>query len=302
MIVELRNIRHFLALAEERHMTRAAARELIVQSGLSSSIAALERDVGAPLYIRNSRPIELTAEGEALIPYARKVLAAAEEADRVVREVHGAVSGQLTLGVFPAGADACPLAAWLGEFTETHSRVRVRVVRLPGTEFSLGPGALDVVIAASAGVAPGPYDVTPLSEDRVVLVAGPKHPLAGSVARLGSLAGLAFVETPDGWPVRQLTDDLFAGAGLTRETIFESEEWPMLLDLVRTRQALAFVPEDVAASSGLPAVAIEDVRLTRRVELVVPRGQALSPAARAFATHVMARRASVGSQPTPRSR
>jgi DNA-binding transcriptional LysR family regulator len=89
---------------------------------------------------------------------------------------------------------------------------------------------------------------------------------------------------------------LFAGAGLARETILESEGWPMLLDLVRTRQALAFVPEDVAASSGLPAVAIEDVRLTRRVELVVPRGQALSPAARAFATHVIARRVSVGSQ------
>ena len=125
----------------------------------------------------------------------------------------------------------------------------------------------------------------------MLLLAGPKHPLAGSVATLESLAGLAFVETPDGWPVRQLTDDLFTGAGLARETIFESEEWPMLLDLVRTRQALAFVPEDVAASSGLPAVAIEDVRLTRRVELVMPRGQALSPVARAFATHVRARAA-----------
>jgi DNA-binding transcriptional LysR family regulator len=293
MIVELRNLRHFLALAEERHMTRAAARELIVQSGLSSSIAALERDVGAPLYIRNSRPIQLTAEGEALVPYARRVLAAADDADRVVREVHGAVSGRLNLGVFQAGTDACPLAAWLDEFTETHPRVRVRIVRIPETGFAFEPGTLDVVIAASAGVGGGPHRVVALSEDAVTLVAGPKHPLAGSAVPLGSLAGASFVETPTGWSIRQVTDDLFAEAGLSRDVVFESEEWAMVLDLVRARQALAFVPSELAESSGLPLVQIEGVRLTRRVELVTPRGEALSPVARAFSAHVLAKRAAV---------
>ena len=65
--MELRQLRHFLALAEERSITRAARRELIVQSGLSNSLQALERELGTPLYIRGTRPVRLTAAGEALV-------------------------------------------------------------------------------------------------------------------------------------------------------------------------------------------------------------------------------------------
>src|ERR1700745_201592 len=54
--MELRQLRHFLALAEERSITRAARRELIVQSGLSNSIQALERELGTPLSVRATRP------------------------------------------------------------------------------------------------------------------------------------------------------------------------------------------------------------------------------------------------------
>src|SRR6266850_161528 len=59
--MELRQLRHFLALVEERSITRAAKRELIVQSGLSNSIQALERELGTPLYVRGTRPVRLTA-------------------------------------------------------------------------------------------------------------------------------------------------------------------------------------------------------------------------------------------------
>jgi len=52
--MELRQLRHFLALAEERSITRAAKRELIVQSGLSNSLQALERELGTPLYVNES--------------------------------------------------------------------------------------------------------------------------------------------------------------------------------------------------------------------------------------------------------
>ena len=65
--MELRQLRHFLALVEERSITRAAKRELIVQSGLSNSLQALERELGTPLYVRGTRPVRLTAAGEALV-------------------------------------------------------------------------------------------------------------------------------------------------------------------------------------------------------------------------------------------
>jgi len=82
--VELRQLRHFIALSEERTVTGAARRELIVQSGLSSSILALEREVGTDLYIRGTRPVRLTAAGEALVGPARQALAAADAALRAI--------------------------------------------------------------------------------------------------------------------------------------------------------------------------------------------------------------------------
>ncbi|MGW1290844.1 LysR family transcriptional regulator, partial [Streptomyces sp. NPDC002586] len=72
--MELRHLRHFVALAEERNFTRAAARELIVQSGLSSSVRALEKTLGTVLFVRGTRPVRLTVEGEALLPAARHAL------------------------------------------------------------------------------------------------------------------------------------------------------------------------------------------------------------------------------------
>jgi DNA-binding transcriptional LysR family regulator len=65
--MELRQLRHFVALAENGSVTQAASREQIVQSGLSNSIHALERSVGSLLYVRGTRPIRLTDAGQALL-------------------------------------------------------------------------------------------------------------------------------------------------------------------------------------------------------------------------------------------
>ena len=85
--MELRQLRHFLALVEERSITRAAKRELIVQSGLSNSLQALERELGTALYVRGTRPIRLTAAGEALVGAARRTLTSAAQAEQAVHHV-----------------------------------------------------------------------------------------------------------------------------------------------------------------------------------------------------------------------
>ena len=96
--MELRQLAHFVAVAEELHFTRAAARVHVVQSSLSASIHALEREMGAPLFVRDSRHVMLTQAGRALLPAARRALAAADEGRDAVAGIRGVLRGQLHVG------------------------------------------------------------------------------------------------------------------------------------------------------------------------------------------------------------
>ncbi len=77
--MEPRLLRAFVAVSEELHFTRAAARLYVAQQALSRDVRRLEREVGAQLFTRSTRQVALTADGERLLPYARRVLQAQDE-------------------------------------------------------------------------------------------------------------------------------------------------------------------------------------------------------------------------------
>ncbi|MEU5916088.1 LysR family transcriptional regulator [Streptomyces sp. NPDC047141] len=80
-----RLLRAFTAVAEELHFTRAAARRYVAQQALSRDIRRLERELGAELFVRTTRQVALTPDGERLLPYARRVLAAHDELTEAFR-------------------------------------------------------------------------------------------------------------------------------------------------------------------------------------------------------------------------
>jgi len=89
--MELRQLAHFLAVAEANHFTHAASRVHLTQSSLSSSIRALERELGSELFVRSTRRVELTEAGRALLPPAQRARAAAEAGRDAVAGVRGLV-------------------------------------------------------------------------------------------------------------------------------------------------------------------------------------------------------------------
>src|SRR6202035_4945389 len=96
--MELRQLRYLLALAEERHFTRAAAREHIAQPALSQQIRRLEDEIGLPLVERTTRRVALTEAAELLVARARRILAEVESAHTELQRLRGLDTGHVTVG------------------------------------------------------------------------------------------------------------------------------------------------------------------------------------------------------------
>ena len=98
MVLELRQLAHFVAVAEEGQFTRAATRCGIAQSALSASIRSLEHELDAQLFHRTTRRVALTDVGQALLAEARRTLSAAETARTVVHDTKALLRGKLAVG------------------------------------------------------------------------------------------------------------------------------------------------------------------------------------------------------------
>jgi len=114
--MELRHLRYFTAVAETLSFTQAAAECGIAQSALSQQIARLEKDVGAALFSRSSRQVRLTEAGAVLLPWARRLLADAEQARQELEALGGLRRGRLRGGLIQTVASAVDVAAVLGGY------------------------------------------------------------------------------------------------------------------------------------------------------------------------------------------
>ena len=148
--MELRHLRYFVAIAEERSFTRAAERLWTAQPGLSTQIRRLEAELGVRLFDRHTRGVDLTDAGELFLERARATLAAAEEALSTGRDLKAGVVGTVRLGL-PVEAPAAFAPSLLAVFGRERPAVEVSVFESYGGALlrDLRDGRLDAVIAPS---------------------------------------------------------------------------------------------------------------------------------------------------------
>jgi DNA-binding transcriptional LysR family regulator len=127
MNLELRQLRYFIAVAEELHFGRAAARLHMTQPPLSQAIAALEDLLGAPLFLRNRRTVELTPAGVALLPEARRMLLEADALPELVRRAAAGEAGRLALA-FVTSCDYSVLPPFLRRYSERYPAVHLNLM------------------------------------------------------------------------------------------------------------------------------------------------------------------------------
>jgi DNA-binding transcriptional LysR family regulator len=177
--VELRHLRYFVAVAEERSFTGAAERLWIAQPGLSTQIRRLEAELGIQLFERHTRGVDLTSAGELFFERARVALAAAETAGATGRDVQAGVIGSLRIGI-ASEARWSPAAELLHRFSLEWPAVELTVLESYGGTLwrELRDRRLDALVAPTGHASPDLRTLALGSEAWVALV-GSGHRLAG---------------------------------------------------------------------------------------------------------------------------
>jgi DNA-binding transcriptional LysR family regulator len=248
--MDLKQLEHFIAAAEEQHFTRAAKKMNIVQSGLSASIRALEQEMGAPLFVRTTRRVELTVAGRVLFDKAQDIIAGIKEARRAVAAINGLEKGTLSIGTCGSLHAFFDLPLLLGEFHRLHPAVEIRLCHGTATKLmeKVKDGGVDLgffpLYEKSREIV-----TIPIASDTMIIACPAGHPLEGKQnVSLESLAAETFVDFQPDKGTRRMVDRAFGGLNISRRTVLEVGDVQVLLDLVARGLGIAIVPKTFACA------------------------------------------------------
>jgi DNA-binding transcriptional LysR family regulator len=273
-----------VAVAEERHFTRAAARLSVAQPAVSTQVRRLEAELGAELFHRGAREASLTAAGQVLLPLARHVLASVDEVGTQIRELDALRHGQLALGATPSLTVAL-VPAVLARFHERYPGVRLQLAEAGSRDLvgRLEGGELDLALV----ILPLRHEhlhTTALAVEELVLAVPAEHRLSRRRrVTIGDLAGVPLVMFREGYDLRAATVAACREAGFEPSFVTEGGEMDGVLALVSAGIGAAVVPSIVVlGQSQLRAIRFSDPPLRRTIGLAHVGDRRLSRAGEAL--------------------
>ncbi len=283
--MDLRHLRYFVAVAEERHFTRAAQRLHVSQPPLSQQIQALEAELGVPLFTRGRGGVQRTAAADALLPLARSILDAVEHAVAQTRQVGRGETGRLAVGFAGSMPFTEVMPRLLRDFRAAWPQVALDLREQPS------PSQIDDLLAHRLDL--GFIRTTQLMHDprlstlvvqREPLLAAlhADHPLAARASlRLNDLRDQPFViySASLGAGLREQTLALCAQAGFNPHIAQEVHEMPTLIGLISAGLGVGIVAASMQRAQ-LPWVAyrpLADVQASTEVLLVWRRDDPQPP-------------------------
>ncbi|MGV0048523.1 LysR family transcriptional regulator [Mycobacterium colombiense] len=287
--MELRHLEYFLAVADTRSFTAAAKRLHVVQSGVSATIKALERELDTELFVRNAAGVVLSPAGEALRPHARATLDAARAAKDAVDAARGSVRGTVTVGTLTS-VSVIDVPTVLAELHARHPEVVVHLraasAGSAGLAAQLRDGDLDVAFLVFTGPPPADLHTRLVASVPLLLVVPAEHPLARRTAvSLADLAGMSFVDGPPGYGNRAVVDNAFAAAGVERTVAVEVADIGTAATCIRKGLGIGFLSWSILEgidSSGLVSVRIAGHDLQWRLYVATSATRQASAATRAL--------------------
>lgn len=282
--MELRQLRHFVAIAEESNFSSAARRVHLTQPALTRSLKALERQLETRLMERGPRGASLTREGELFLDYARMIL---QDCDRAQREIHmfrDGVAGHVAMGIATVfGGSIAFEAAKSTSVQMPNVNVTVTEGYFEDLLGLMRTGQIDFALTNfTQSPIDGDFVVEPLLDLHVNVFAATHHPLAQTTQiQLQQMAESRWVVIDRTEP-RDVLMQLFETSGLSPPPILRTDSLALVRLLVSDGSHLAFMASGVMHDEiRRGKVCVLDVampRLRRRAGLIFLRGRPRSGA------------------------
>jgi DNA-binding transcriptional LysR family regulator len=277
--VELRHIRYFLALVEERNFTRAAARVGIAQSPFSSQIRDLEMEVGARLFHRVPHGAELTSAGQAFLEVVRTMPGTAEKAAHAAQRAARGESGRLKVGYTASSLFNPVFAAAVRAFRQAYPDVDLALQEANTTWLveGLENETLDAVFLRPDSRKADTFQLRLLSEEPLLAALPASHPVASSdqvdLAELGGEPLLMFPREA-GPTLFDSAIGAFRAAGVEPQLGQSAPQITSLLILVAAGMGVSVVPASMSQLSipGVVFRALKGQAPTARLSLATRRG------------------------------
>jgi DNA-binding transcriptional LysR family regulator len=282
MVMELRQLEYFVAVADEANFTRAAARLHVAQPGVSAQVRRLERELGHELLDRSGRTVTLTDVGAAVLPHARAALAAADSVRLMVDEMAGLVRGRVAVGTIRV--PNVDLVKLLAGIRHDHPGVEITLVEDDADRLvdRLRHGRLDAALVGLGPTEPDDLELLVVTDVPLVAAVAEEDELARrKTVPLEALRERPLIMLGRGTAVRAIVDEACAAAGFTPTVAFEASTPATISELAARGLGVAILPaapEDVR--DDLHLVTIVRPRLRGRVAFAWRRDGPTSPAAR----------------------
>jgi DNA-binding transcriptional LysR family regulator len=283
--MDLSTLRVFLAVAQERSFSRAAAKVHRTQPAVSQAVRRLEADLGEELFDRSSKNGTLTDAGRVLRNYGERLVRLAEETESVMRDLRDLRRGRVLIGANEAAVHT--LLPLIGRFRVRYPDIAIDVRRVPARQIAVEvqQGSLDFGALTFRPTETGLLEVT-VGSDELVLLVLPGHPFAGRRrVTMEEVGGEAVVAHNDPSPARERVLRLFEARHISLKMVIALPSLDGIKRAVELGLGVALLPRRCAiteiASARLVAVSVDGVSRKRQITLVCRRAHR-SHAAEAF--------------------
>jgi DNA-binding transcriptional LysR family regulator len=285
--MELLQLEHFLAVAEEGSFTRAATRVCRTQSAVSQSVKRLEEAIGVPLFARDMPELSLTEAGRAMVDRARRMLSLRDDAIRQVGELRNLSSGSLSIAAHESAA-LYLLPGPLRRYFQRFPRIKVAIHRRRLDEIprQVMDREFDIGFVKDEPAFPELHSVLVYS-DEMILIGSPRHPFTTRArVQVKDLGSEAFMTHHLCVATEQKILRLFESHSTHCRIAAELWSFESIKHFVQQDVGLAFVPRltvlEELTSGTLVGIPLEGLDMPRRIFMVYRNRGYVSESAQQF--------------------